>query len=714
MKKFLLSLAAVVLAGASALAADYTITMKDVAPTDVSSFTAQGFTFTTDKNKGQTAPAYNAAGDLRLYAKCSMTITAPTGINITAINFTISKKGLNRQSNFTPSVGEVTEAAGSCSWAGSANAITFTVGDKATIGTDGATKAGQFCIDALTITTDKSFVTKDPAGLKFAQDAITAKLGEAVPANVLSKDTDAAAVYTSSDATVATVNAATGVVTLVAAGTTTITAETEATEDFEAGKASYTLTVVDPATAGNTIYENDCLTDACGFTFEAGEFNPWSINSKYGLKASAFDAASKVASASDAYAVSPVLDLTNRKAPAEITFEQAMNQFKLNNELIAVADVVKYVEISVREAGTTAWTKLADVTAPEKFDWTYYADKADLSAYVGKKIQVGFHYTSTAEIAGTWEIKNVKVSAAKQGGKLDANLKFAEEAITANLGEAAPANALTMDTNAAVTYTSSDVNVATVDAAGVVTVKAVGTTVITAKTAENDKYYAGTASYTLTVVDASNVVYEHSCTTEDCGFTFEAATDVNPWSISGKYGLKASAFDAASKVASASDAYAVSPVLDLTNRKAPAEITFEQAMNQFKLNNELIAVADVVKYVEISVREAGTTAWTKLADVTAPEKFDWTYYADKADLSAYVGKKIQVGFHYTSTAEIAGTWEIKNVKVTADKAGINDVVADDDNAPVYYYNLQGVRVDNPANGLYIRVQGKKATKVLVR
>ncbi len=416
MKKFLLSLAAVVLAGASALAADYTITMKDVAPADAKSFTAQGFTFTTEKNNGQKAPTYNSKwGDFRVYAKGTMTITAPTGVNITAINFTISAQGLKRQTTITPSVGKITEAAGSCSWAGSANAITFTVGDKATIGTDGATKAGQFCIDALTITTDKSFVTKDPAGLKFAQDAITAKLGEAVPANVLSKDTDAAAVYTSSDATVATVNAATGVVTLVAAGTTTITAETEATEDFEAGKASYTLTVVDPATAGNTIYENDCLTDACGFTFEAGEFNPWSINSKYGLKASAFDAASKVASASDAYAVSPVLDLTGRIAPAEISFEQAMNQFKLNNELIAVADVVKYVEISVREAGTTAWTKLADVTAPEKFDWTYYADKADLSAYVGKKIQVGFHYTSTAEIAGTWEIKNVKVTADKAG-----------------------------------------------------------------------------------------------------------------------------------------------------------------------------------------------------------------------------------------------------------------------------------------------------------
>lgn len=49
-----------------------------------------------------------------------------------------------------------------------------------------------------------------------------------------------------------------------------------------------------------------------------------------------------------------------------------------------------------------------------------------------------------------------------------------------------------------------------------------------------------------------------------------------------------------------------------------------------------------------------------------------------------------------------------------DPAGVNDIVAEDSNAPVEYYNLQGVRVANPENGLYIRVQGKKATKVLVK
>ena len=42
-----------------------------------------------------------------------------------------------------------------------------------------------------------------------------------------------------------------------------------------------------------------------------------------------------------------------------------------------------------------------------------------------------------------------------------------------------------------------------------------------------------------------------------------------------------------------------------------------------------------------------------------------------------------------------------------------DEVDADDNAPVEYYNLQGVKVENPEKGIFIRKQGKKATKVVL-
>lgn len=51
----------------------------------------------------------------------------------------------------------------------------------------------------------------------------------------------------------------------------------------------------------------------------------------------------------------------------------------------------------------------------------------------------------------------------------------------------------------------------------------------------------------------------------------------------------------------------------------------------------------------------------------------------------------------------------------ASGAGVEAIEAEADaNAPVVYYNLQGQRIAHPANGLYIRVQGNKVEKVVVR
>jgi hypothetical protein len=48
-------------------------------------------------------------------------------------------------------------------------------------------------------------------------------------------------------------------------------------------------------------------------------------------------------------------------------------------------------------------------------------------------------------------------------------------------------------------------------------------------------------------------------------------------------------------------------------------------------------------------------------------------------------------------------------------SAVSDIIADsDENAPVEYFNLQGVRVSNPENGLYIRRQGSKASKILIK
>ena len=52
--------------------------------------------------------------------------------------------------------------------------------------------------------------------------------------------------------------------------------------------------------------------------------------------------------------------------------------------------------------------------------------------------------------------------------------------------------------------------------------------------------------------------------------------------------------------------------------------------------------------------------------------------------------------------------------ITAGKASVAiESVGADANAPIEYYNLQGIKVANPSNGIYIKKQGNKATKVIL-
>ena len=86
-------------------------------------------------------------------------------------------------------------------------------------------------------------------------------------------------------------------------------------------------------------------------------------------------------------------------------------------------------------------------------------------------------------------------------GKLPVTMSFSPTSVTATLGESFTAPTLSMSPSGlTVTYSSSNTNVATVNAStGAVTLKAVGTTTITASFAGNDEYYANSVSYTLFV-----------------------------------------------------------------------------------------------------------------------------------------------------------------------------------------------------------------------
>ncbi len=60
------------------------------------------------------------------------------------------------------------------------------------------------------------------------------------------------------------------------------------------------------------------------------------------------------------------------------------------------------------------------------------------------------------------------------------------------------------------------------------------------------------------------------------------------------------------------------------------------------------------------------------------------------------------------------TLNLDNLTVVGDIANSIDTIEEADNATAVYFNLQGVRVENPSNGIFIRKAGNTVSKVLVK
>ena len=155
-----------------------------------------------------------------------------------------------------------------------------------------------------------------------------------------------------------------------------------------------------------TLYSETFGTNQGAFTIDnkvlpEGATYVWAFASGYGMKASAY--VNKTNYASESWLVSPKFDCTNATA-LTLSFSEAANFFT-NAE-----NVSAYTSVKVKEVGTETWTDLTLSARASGTAWTFTDGiTADLSAYVGKKMQIAFVYTSTAELAGTWEVKNFEL-----------------------------------------------------------------------------------------------------------------------------------------------------------------------------------------------------------------------------------------------------------------------------------------------------------------
>lgn len=155
-----------------------------------------------------------------------------------------------------------------------------------------------------------------------------------------------------------------------------------------------------------TLYSETFGTNQGAFTIDdkvlpEGTTYIWSFASGYGMKASAY--VNKTNYASESWLVSPKFDCTNATA-LTLSFSEAANFFK------SAENVSAYTSVKVKEVGTDTWTDLTLSARAGGTNWDFTDGiTADLSAYVGKKMQIAFVYTSTAELAGTWEVKNFEL-----------------------------------------------------------------------------------------------------------------------------------------------------------------------------------------------------------------------------------------------------------------------------------------------------------------
>lgn len=123
----------------------------------------------------------------------------------------------------------------------------------------------------------------------------------------------------------------------------------------------------------------------------------WSWNSSKYMKASGY--ANKKAIPAQSRLVSPAFSLKGLTS-ATLSFTHTARFF---------GDVASELKVQASTDGKT-WTDLKVSAYPDGSTWTFVDATCDMSAYAGKdKVFIAFLYTSTADNAATWEVKNVEV-----------------------------------------------------------------------------------------------------------------------------------------------------------------------------------------------------------------------------------------------------------------------------------------------------------------
>ena len=354
--------------------------------------------------------ATSGGNELRFYTSSAMTVSVPEGKVVTNVTLVAETP-----TDFTAAVGSYDNGV----WTGAATEVAIST----------TITSGNTPISLISVTyQDASEPVKKAPGLAFSETTVNVSLGSEFTAPTLTKETDAAVEYSTSDADVATVDAATGAVTLVGEGTAVITARAEETDEYAAGSASYTINVSAPVLSEVSEPYSESFENGIGsFTIDDvslgdGLTYVWTHDDSYHyMKASAYKGSNIAA---ESWLVSPWINVSN-DAEHYISFEHCINKY--------FGNVAEEATVMIQEEGGE-W-KECTITYPELGDDSNWSDflltVVPVSEYAGKKIKVAFKYVSTADAAGTWEVRNFSVSVDNPAGisGVEADKENAEDVI---------------------------------------------------------------------------------------------------------------------------------------------------------------------------------------------------------------------------------------------------------------------------------------------
>ena len=257
-----------------------------------------------------------------------------------------------------------------------------------------------------------------------------------------------------------------------------------------------------------------------------------------------------------------------------------------------------------------------------------------------------------------------------------------------------------------ITLTSSNPEVAAIDMDADPWLKIItpGTTVLTLSLPETEDYEAGSADLTLIVTDPSQPPSTVSGT-----FDF---TDFNSLNFS----TPADAPEAGKGIQIEENSLTANDiVLSFTKTEGTGVRVWNSngntTMRIYKSSSMTITAPDNYYVTKVEI-PPGSDKGNWDLQMASGEKGTFT---DKVWTATADDKVSSVKFEVPAggTNTYISTITVECTKIPSVPSGVSDMETTDENAPVEYYNLQGLRVLNPENGIYIRRQGSKVTKVII-